>query len=209
MRSCWICFLILGSTSFGTLDYSHLENAFDRLRTSGGIEHWGENSPTPPLVLIFFHDRSQKKSVFSWFERYADQWVLYPNAMHLHILFPGGISFMTPRKAIVKKVQMEIRRERKKLQTLLPSELAKKMSQISTLWYLDRRRKISRDLLHETGSFRGVILDRLQKKVYDFANLLQIDQGFFELLQTIKTKKQTTDLPSASTPILLRITPAQ
>ena len=116
---------------------------------------------------------------------------------------------MTPRKAIVKKVQMEIRRERKKLQTLLPSELAKKMSQISTLWYLDRRRKISRDLLHETGSFRGVILDRLQKKVYDFANLLQNDQGFFELLQTIKTKKQTTDLPSASTPILLRITPAQ
>lgn len=133
--------------------------------------------------LVFFHDQKAKQNVSSWFSSKAPELLKLDKIVHYHIIFPGGISFLTPRAKVYSKIREEIKQLRLSIHQKLSKELQEIMNMQPEIWFVDDKRQITSKLEMPRHQLGAVLINTKTNSSKVFLDLEANWEKLFSVLQ--------------------------
>ncbi|MBT3783657.1 hypothetical protein HOF92_01700, partial [bacterium] len=177
-------FLFFSAYNFSTNNEITKDECFllNWLQEKKPILEWGQTSKHFNYRVVFFHDKKARKKVQTWFEEFTPLLLNYPDIEFHHVLFPGGVSFLTPRPKVYAKIRSEILLLRKEIHASLSEKQRATLATLRVLWRVDDRRSIT-GMMSMPRHDLGVII--LGGKGEVLASVKLVDKNteiFFDLL---------------------------
>lgn len=132
------------------VDFEAFKEALVPVFSSSGVYRQGDFPTEPDKLFLLVYDRDDREEVKAWFDQNREE-VLRDERPHLHLLFPGGVSFLAPTSVIQKKVGGRIREAMEETRQRVGEKAWKILSEKPVLYYLDRKKSIIRQLGIEDG----------------------------------------------------------
>jgi len=144
MRLALLLFTVLSISLWSApanLDVKNLSSEVMQLRSIVQYESVTTNSvDCSQDFLLFFYDRKARSKVEDWFDQTMPEILQKSGACHVHVLFAGGKSFLTPWRVLEGKIRSEVHRGRDRMNSKLNPEQKSILANIPTSFYLDRDR---------------------------------------------------------------------
>lgn len=135
-----------------SLDFSAVKEALSPIFTSEGVYRQGNFPAQPESILLLVYDRDDSEAVKQWFTKNHSQ-VLADSRPYLHLLFPGGVTFLATTAAVQKKVGDKIREAMQETRIRVGETDWDVLSKKPVLYYLDRKKSLIRRLGLTSGFY--------------------------------------------------------
>lgn len=94
-------------------------------------------------VLVAFADRRARDEALAWFRTHAAAMAATPNLRVLNFVFPGHVTFLAPRGAVIRKLRREIDREMAEVRAGVPEPLRAGFEALEMGWHIDFGRRVA------------------------------------------------------------------
>lgn len=121
------------------------------------------------VAVVSFVDRKSSADAMRWADELPGEWLGDPRLVFLNVVFPGGISFLVPRPAVVDRLRDEIAATMADYAAGLPPDLRRRFDATEIRWAADWKRRTSGDwgvVRHELNVFVVDGQGRLRERMH-------------------------------------------